>query len=106
MADRFKVISDEEILSKRDEFYETWWEEVDEARQNEPGIAEEYEQKLSKYIAQAQLTQTLEEVIAWLEENAFAKPTHVPQFGREPVIICLTQEDLAEFKATLKEVQG
>lgn len=40
------------------------------------------------------------EIFENLEKEQFAEPQHIPQAGREPVIICLTEADLQ----TLREV--
>jgi len=45
----------------------------------------------------------IEQVFEEIEKERFTEPQHIPQAGREPIIICLTEETLQNIKAKIKE---
>jgi len=52
--------------------------------------------------AKAQLAadkKEMKELFEELEENKFAEAQHIPEYGKEKVILCLTENDIADLKA-------
>jgi len=48
--------------------------------------------------ARASYLRGIKEVVEEIERERFAEPQHIPQSGKEPVIICLTESWLENFK--------
>lgn len=74
---------------------------VAQARQEgiEEGIVSCAENTHNKLL-QHEREETARQIFKEIERERFAEPQHIPQAGREPVIICLTENDLQDLKET------